>query len=81
VLAVYQDARVPPLMLRFLDLAQGTWARRWVFRTLREYDDPAAVPGLKAWAASKKKLENRDKEELETTLQFLERDRALTKGV
>jgi HEAT repeat protein len=77
ILGTYKDARVPPLMLRYLDLMQGSWARRWVFRTLREYDDPAVVPALKSWAASKKKLDNRDKEELEETLQRLERDRAL----
>jgi HEAT repeat protein len=81
VLALYRDPRVPPLMLRFLDLVQGSWARRWVFRTLREYDDPAIAPALKAWGVSKKKLDKRDKEELESALQFLERDRALTKGV
>ena len=52
-----------------------------VFNTLRDYDDAALVPALKAWGASKRKLDNRDKEELESTLQFLERDRALTKGV
>jgi hypothetical protein len=77
ILGAYRDGRIPPVMLRFLDLMQGSWARRWVFRTLREYDDAAVVPGLKAWAAGKKKLDTRDKEELEQTLTFLERDRAL----
>ncbi len=81
VLALYKDARIPPLMMRFLDLMQGSWARRWVFRTLREYDDPAVAPALKAWAAGKKKLDTRDKDELETTLQLLERDRVLAAGV
>jgi hypothetical protein len=81
VLALYRDARVPPLMIRFLDLMQGSWARRWVFRTLREYDDAALVPALKAWGASKKKLDNRDKEELEATILLLERDRVLAAGV
>jgi hypothetical protein len=81
VLAVYRDARIPMLMLRFLDLMKGSWARRWVFRTLREYDDAAVAPALKAWGAGKKKLDNRDKEELEETLRLLERDRALTAGV
>jgi hypothetical protein len=81
VLALYRDARIPPLMLRFLDLMQGSWARRWVFRTLREYDDAAIAPALKAWAAGKKKLDERDKGELETTLLFLERDRVLAAGV
>jgi hypothetical protein len=76
ILATYRDARVPPLMMRYLDLMQGSWARRWVFRTLREYDDPTVVPALKSWLeAKKKKLDKRDKEELEETLRLLERDR------
>lgn len=81
ILATYRDGRVPPLMLRFLDLMQGSWARRWVFRTLREYDDAAVLPGLQAWASGKKKLDSRDKDELEETVRFLGRDRALSAGV
>jgi hypothetical protein len=81
VLTMYRDARIPPLLLRSLDTTSGSWSRRWVFRTLREYDDAALAPALKSWGASKKKLDKRDKEELETTLQFLERDRAIAAGV
>jgi hypothetical protein len=79
VLEGYRDARIPPLMLHYLDLMQGAWARRWVFRALREYDDPTIVPALKSWSeAKKKKLDNRDKEELEETLRLLERDRSIS---
>jgi hypothetical protein len=79
ILATYRDARIPPLMMRYLDLMQGSWARRWVFRTLREYDDASIAPALRSWSeAKKRKLDNRDKEELEETLRLLERDRNVT---
>jgi HEAT repeat protein len=81
VLAVYRDARIPPLMIRCLDLMNGSWVRRRVFGMLREYDDATVVPALRAWGAAKKKLDTRDKEELESTLLFLERDRVLAAGV
>jgi hypothetical protein len=79
-LNVYRDPRIPPLLIRILDKAQG-WARRRVFGMLREYDDASLAQALRTWAATKKKLDGRVKEELEATLQFLERDRALAAGV
>jgi hypothetical protein len=81
VLASYRDPRIPKILLGFLDLMKRTWGRRRVFRTLREYDDASVAPALRAWGASKRKLDEFDKNELETTLQFLERDRVLTAGV
>ena len=51
------------------------------YRAMRTYDDPAVGPALKAWAAGKKRLEKRDKDEIDDLIQFLERDRALTAGV
>jgi HEAT repeat protein len=81
VLKVYKDPRVPALLLRFLDLLNGYWGRRTVFQVLREYDDAALLPALKAWGASKKRLEKRDKDALEETVTFLERDRATSARV
>jgi HEAT repeat protein len=80
-LKAHKDPRVPPLLLAILDRATGTWARRHVFYVLREYDDAGLVPMLTAWGASKKRLDKREKEELEGLIQFLQRDRALTAGV
>lgn len=77
----YKDPRVPPLLLACLDATTSTWDRRQVYRTLRGYDDPVLGAGIKAWAAGKKKLDKREKEEIEDLVQFLERDRNLTKGV
>jgi hypothetical protein len=65
----------------FLDSMSGSWARRSVFQVLREYDDAALAPALKAWGAGKRKLDKREKEALDETVQFLERDRALGAGV
>lgn len=80
-LKAHKDARVPPLMLAILDRVSGSWARRYVFNVLREYDDAALVPALQAWGARKKRLEKHEKEELEGLIQFLQRDRTLTAGV
>lgn len=80
-LQAHKDPRIPPLLLRFIDMVTGTWARRGVFQVLREYDDPSIVPALKSWGASKKRLETREREMLDELVQFLERDRALTAGV
>ena len=55
--------------------------RRTVFQVLREYDDVALLPALKAWGAGKKRLEKRDKDALEETVTFLERDRATSARV
>jgi HEAT repeat protein len=81
VLTTYKDPRVPPLLLRFLDVLNGYWGRRAAYNALRTYDDPAVLPALKAWASGKRRLEKRDKDELDALIQFLERDRALSAGV
>jgi HEAT repeat protein len=81
VLTEYKDPRVPPLLLRFLDVLNGYWGRRAAYKALRTYDDPAVGPALKAWASGKRKLDKRDKAEIEELIQFLERDRALSAGV
>jgi HEAT repeat protein len=81
VLTEHKDPRVPPMLLRFLDVLQGYWGRRAAYRAMRTYDDAAIGPALKGWAAGKKRLEKRDKDEIEDLIQFLERDRALTAGV
>jgi len=80
VLTKYRDARIPPLLLRFLDLNQGGWARRTVCNSLREYDDPSLVPALKAWGA-KKRLNDWEKKWFDETVQFLERDRSIAAAV
>ena len=77
----HKDPRIPPLLLRYVDMVNGIWARRSVLHVLREYDDAALAPALKAWVASKKRLDKREKEEVDDLIQFLERDRSLTKGV
>ena len=76
-LAPYRDPRVSTLLLRFLDVESRFWTRSSGFDALRNHDDPAVVPLLKAWGAGKKKLSKDDKEELAETLQFLSRDRCL----
>ncbi len=81
VLKVYKDPRVPPILLRFLDLLGGYWGRRTVFQVLREYDDPTVAPALEAWGKSKKRLEKRDKDAVEETVTFLQRDRATAAAV
>jgi HEAT repeat protein len=81
VLTAYKDPRVPPLLLRFLDVLNGYWGRRAAYKALRTYDDPAVAPAIKAWASGKRRLEKRDKAELDELVQFLERDRALSAGV
>jgi HEAT repeat protein len=81
VLVAYKDPRVAPLLVGFLDLLNGYWGRRTVYRSMREYDDAALVPALEAWFKGKKRLEDRDKNEVTDLLQFLQRDRALTAGV
>lgn len=81
VLTQYKDARIPPLLIGFLDQLSGYYGRRAVYRAIRAYDDPALAAGLKTWLKGKKRLEKRDKEEVEELIQFLERDRALTAGV
>jgi HEAT repeat protein len=81
VLTAYKDPRVPPLLLRFLDVLNGYWGRRAAYNALRTYDDPAVAPAIKAWASGKRRLEKRDKTELDELIQFLERDRALSAGV
>jgi HEAT repeat protein len=72
-----RDPRVGPILLKLLDSTPNTWYRRYVFTALRDHDDAAVLPALTAWGASKRKLENRDKEDLEATVQMLGRDRAL----
>lgn len=81
VLTAYKDPRVPPMLLRFLDVLNGYWGRRAAYSALRTYDDPAVVPAIKAWASGKRRLELRDKSDLDDLVQFLERDRALSAGV
>ncbi|MEO7327437.1 MAG: HEAT repeat domain-containing protein, partial [Minicystis sp.] len=81
VLKVYKDPRVPPILLRFLDVLGGYWGRRTVFQVLREYDDATTVPALEAWGKSKKRLEKRDKDALEETITFLQRDRVASAAV
>jgi hypothetical protein len=48
---------------------------------MHSYDDAALVPALSAWFKAKKRLEEREKNEVTELLQFLGRDRELTKGV
>lgn len=72
-----RDPRVAPILVKLLDATPNSWYRRYVFTALRDQDDPAVAPALKAWGASKRKLDNRDKEDLEATVQMLERDRAI----
>jgi len=81
VLVAYEDPRIAPLLVGFLDLLNGYWGRRTVYRSMREYDDASLVPALDAWFKGKKRLEERDKSEVTDLLQFLQRDRALTAGV
>jgi HEAT repeat protein len=80
VVTAYRDPRVPPVLIKFLETLNGFWARRSAYNAMREYDDAAIAPALKAWAA-KKKLDKREKEEVESLLQTLERDRAISAGV
>jgi hypothetical protein len=80
VLKRHRDPRVPPLLMGFLDTMTGYWARKSVLAALREYDDPALAPALKAWGSGKRKLDKREKEALDETVQFLERDRTLSTG-
>jgi HEAT repeat protein len=78
----HKDPRVPPLLLRILDSVSGSWARRSVLQTLRQYDDPATAPMLETWANDKKRrIDKREREQIDDLLQFLTRDRALTAGV
>ncbi len=81
VLTQHKDPRIPPLLLRFLDVLGGYWGRRAAYTAMRTYDDPAVAPALKAWAAGKKRLEKRDKDEIDELTQYLERDRALSLGI
>ena len=80
-LRAHKDPRVPPLLLRILDGVTGSWARRTALQTFREYDDPTTAPMLKTWATGKKKIDKREREQIDELVQFLERDRALTAGV
>jgi hypothetical protein len=81
VLAAYKDPRIAPLLVGFLDQLKGFWGRRTVYRAMHSYDDAALVPALSAWFKAKKRLEEREKNEVTELLQFLGRDRELTKGV
>jgi hypothetical protein len=44
-------------------------------KAIREYDDPALVPALKAWLRRKKRLPKSEQEEVARLVRFLERDR------
>ncbi len=79
-LVEYKDARVIPLLARQLEVLSGYWSRRTVYYAMRRLDDPALVPILREWA-TKKKLDRREKDELEGVVTFLERDRSLSAGV
>ncbi len=81
VLTGYKDPRIAPLLIGFLDLLGGYWGRRTVYHAIRDYDDASLGPALAMWAKSKKRLEQRDKDEIAAIVQFLERDRTLTAGV
>ncbi len=81
VLLRYRDPRVPSLLVGYLDMVSDHWHRRRIFRAMRDYDEPSLAPALSAWMKSKKRLEQREKDELTEIIQFLERDRSLTAGV
>lgn len=74
----YRDPRVGPALVKLLDDLNGFWARRSVYNALQEMDEPASGPLLRAWYVDKKRLDKREKEEVEAVLARLERDRALT---
>jgi HEAT repeats len=76
VLIRYPDARVAATLPRFLDALRGYWGRRAAYRAMRAYDDPALVAPLVAWTSGRRRLERRERAEIEALLRFLRRDRA-----
>ncbi|MFO0756158.1 MAG: HEAT repeat domain-containing protein [Byssovorax sp.] len=75
VLKGHRDPRVPAILVRMLAHMSNHWGRRAILEALREHDDPAVAPSLRAFSAQKK-LDRRDRDELDALLASLERDRS-----
>jgi len=81
VLGRFRDPRIVPLLIEFLDKLKGYWGRRVVYEAMRSHDDPALAKLFEAWLKGKKRLEEREKNMATALLEFLQRDRSLTRGV
>lgn len=77
VLVGYPDARVAATLPRFLSALHGYWGRRAAYRAMRAYDDPAVAPALVAWTSGRRRVDRRERAELDELLRFLRRDRAV----